>query len=53
MALLASVMECGALYIVFYQAMEFTVCKPLQSNGLVQIGLHSAPLQSANGSAAQ
>jgi hypothetical protein len=22
MALLASVMECGALYIVFYQAME-------------------------------
>jgi hypothetical protein len=44
MALLASVMKGGALYIVFASGIDVFQRKPLQLNGLVEAWLHTAPL---------
>ena len=49
MALLASVMECGALYIVFLSGINVFDCKPLEWNGLAEVSASNRhPFQSAN-----
>jgi hypothetical protein len=53
MALLASVMDCRALYIVLYQAMDLLVSKPLQSMALAKLGFIRHPFNLQTGSAAQ